>query len=108
MRAYTRFFQQPTSINFGKALKTCARTPRTDKVQLFYAKLKLIVIADLICFTKKCDREDSGIKRRDMLLQRNLASERAKTADNELVKLAKLEKNCSVHMPRTSWEGRKS
>ena len=41
--------------------------------------------------TKKHDREVSGIKRRHMILQRMLASERAKAADNELVKLTKLE-----------------
>ena len=56
-----------------------------------YAELKLTVIADLVSFNKKRDREVSGIKRRDMILQRSLASERAKTADNELVKLTKLE-----------------
>ena len=56
-----------------------------------YAELKLTVIADLVSFNKKRDRKVSGIKRRDMLLQRSLACERAKTADNELVKLTKLE-----------------
>ena len=49
------------------------------------------MIADLVSFNKKRDREVSGIKRRDMILQRSLACERAKTADNELVKLTKLE-----------------
>ena len=33
----------------------------------------------------------SGIKRRDMIIQRSLASERAKAADNELLKLTNLE-----------------
>ena len=56
-----------------------------------YAELKLTVIADLVSFNKKRDREVSGIKRRDMILQRSLSCERAKTADNELVKLTKLE-----------------
>ena len=56
-----------------------------------YAELKLTVIADLVSFNKKRDREVSGIKRRDMILQRSLACERAKTVDNELVKLTKLE-----------------
>ena len=49
------------------------------------------MIADLVSFNKKRDREVSGIKRRDLILQRRLACERAKTADNELVKLTKLE-----------------
>ena len=56
-----------------------------------YAELKLTVIADLVSFNKKRDRDVSGIKRRDMILQRSLASERATAADNELVKLTKLE-----------------
>ena len=56
-----------------------------------YAELKLTVIADLVSFNKKRDREVSGIKRRDMILQRSLACERIKTEDNELVKLPKLE-----------------
>ena len=56
-----------------------------------YAELKLTVIADLDSFNKKRDREVSGIKRRDLILQRSLACERAKAADNELVKLTKLE-----------------
>ena len=74
-----------------------------------YAELKLTVIADLVSFNKKRDREVSGIKRRDMILQRSLACERAKTADNELVKLTKLLKNSqkSTHAS-DSWEGRKS
>ena len=49
------------------------------------------MIADLVSFNKKRDREVSGIKRRVMILQRSLACERAKTADNELVNLTKLE-----------------
>ena len=56
-----------------------------------YAELKLSVIADLVGSNKKRDREVSGIKRRDLILQRSLACERSKTADNELVKLTKLE-----------------
>ena len=49
------------------------------------------MIADLVNFNKKRDREVSGIKRKDLILQRSLACERAKAADNELVKLTKLE-----------------
>ena len=60
-------------------------------IWLFHAELKLTVIADLDSFNKKRDREVSGIKRRDMILKRSLACERAKATDNELVKLAKLE-----------------
>ena len=56
-----------------------------------YAELKLTVIADLVSFNTKRDREVSGIKRRDMILQRSLACERARTVNNELVKLTKLE-----------------
>ena len=56
-----------------------------------YAELKLTVIADLVSFNKTRDREVSGIKRRDMILQRSLACQRAKAVDNELVKLTKLE-----------------
>ena len=48
------------------------------------------MIAGLVSFNNKHDREVSGVKRRDMILQRRLASERAKAADNELVKLRKL------------------
>ena len=55
------------------------------------AELKLTVIADLASFNKKCDREVSGFKRRDMILQQSLVSDRAKAASNELVKLTKLE-----------------
>ena len=55
------------------------------------AELKLTVIADLVTFNKKRDREVSGIKRTDMILQRCLAFERAKAADDELVELTKLE-----------------
>ena len=49
------------------------------------------MIVDLVSFNKKRDREVSEIKRRDMILQRSLACERAKAAANELVKLPKLE-----------------
>ena len=56
-----------------------------------YAELKLTVVADLVSFNKKRDREVSGIKRRDIIQQRSLACERAKAADNELVKLTELE-----------------
>ena len=49
------------------------------------------MIADLVSFNKKRDREGSGIKRRDTILQRSVDSEGAKAADNELVKLTKLE-----------------
>ena len=58
-----------------------------------YLEVKLTVSADLVGFTKKHDREDSGIKWRDMVLPRNLASDQAMTANNKLVKLKKLEKN---------------
>ena len=77
-------------IKFRQSIGTKVR----DLLQLtkyYYAELKLTVIADLVCFIKKRDRKDSGINRRDMIIQRSLASERAKTADNELVKLTKLE-----------------
>ena len=56
-----------------------------------YVELKLTVKADLFKFNKKRDRKVSGIKRRDMVLQRSLACERAKAADNKIVKLTKLE-----------------
>ena len=56
-----------------------------------YAELKLTVIADLVSFNKKRDHEVSGFKGRDMILQQSLACERAKAADNALVKLTKLE-----------------
>ena len=56
-----------------------------------YAELKLTVIAHLVSFNKKRDRGVSGIKRRVMILQRSLACERAKAADNELVNLKKPE-----------------
>ena len=51
------------------------------------------MIADVISFNKKCDRENSGIKRRVSVLQGSLASERVNTAENELKKLTKLEEN---------------
>ena len=56
-----------------------------------YAELKLTVIADLVSLNKKRDREVCGIKRRYMIIQWSLACERAKAADNELVKPKKLE-----------------
>ena len=71
-------------IKFRQSIGTKVR----DLLQLtkyYYAKLKLTVIADLVSFNKKRDREVSRINRRDMILQRSLASERSKTANNELV-----------------------
>ena len=60
--------------------------------------MKLTVIADFVSFNKKRDREDSGIKKREMILKRNFVSERAKTADNELPKLTKqVEKYAEVY-----------
>ena len=86
MRAYIWLFPLQTSLNSGKTLeKKCELTKYN------YAELKLTVAADLVSFNKKRGREVSGIKRRDIILQRSLACERAKAADNELVKLTKLE-----------------
>ena len=68
-------------INLRQSIGTKVR----DLLQLtkyYYAELKLTVIADLVSFKKKRDRDVSGINGRDMILQRSLASERAKTADN--------------------------
>ena len=89
MRAYIWLFPLRTSLNSAKHWKKVRELLELTKYN--YAELKLTVIADLVSFNKKRDREVSGIKRRDMILQRSLASERAKTADNELVKLTKLE-----------------
>ena len=73
-----------------------------------YAELKPTVIADLVSFNKKRDRKVSGIKRRDLILQRSIACERAKAADNELVKLTKLEKFAEVYtFLRLPGKGRK-
>ena len=49
-----------------------------------YAEMKPIVIADLVSFTKKRDREVLAVPRKDMILQRSLALQRAKTTDYEL------------------------
>ena len=54
-----------------------------------YAEMKQIVIADLVSFNKKRDREVSGIQRNDIILQRKLANERANTDD--MVQLTKME-----------------
>ena len=105
MRAYIWLFPLPTSLNSGKALENVRELLELTKYN--YAELKLTVIADLVSFNKKRDREVSGIKRKDMILQRSLVSERAKAADNKLVKLTKLEK-IDLHTPPTSSEGRKS
>ena len=56
-----------------------------------YAEMKQIVIADLVSFNKKRDREVSGIQRNDIILQRKLANERANT-DEHMVQLTKVEK----------------
>ena len=56
-----------------------------------YAEMKQIVIADLVSFNKKRDREVSGVKRKDMILQRSLSFQRAETADYELFKLTEVE-----------------
>ena len=49
------------------------------------------MIADLVSFNKKRDREVFGIKRRNMILQQSIPSEQAKTVVIEFVKLTKLE-----------------
>ena len=56
-----------------------------------YAEMKQIVIADLVSFNKKRDREVSGVTRKDMILQRSLALQRAQTTDYELLKLTEVE-----------------
>ena len=56
-----------------------------------YAEMKQIVIADLVSFNKKRDREVSGVKRKDMILQRSLAVQRAQTTNYELFKLTEVE-----------------
>ena len=56
-----------------------------------YAEMKQIVIADLVSFNKKRDREVSGVTRKDMILQRSLALQRAQTTDYELFKLTEVE-----------------
>ena len=56
-----------------------------------YAEMKQIVIADLLSFNKKRDREVSGVTRKDMIIQRSLALQRAQTTDYELFKLTEVE-----------------
>ena len=56
-----------------------------------YAEMKQIVIADLVSFNKKRDREVSGVTRKDMILQRSLVLQRAQTTDYELFKLTEVE-----------------
>ena len=56
-----------------------------------YAEMKQIVIADLVSFNKKRDREVSGVTRKDMILQRNLVLQRAQLTDYELFKLTEVE-----------------
>ena len=56
-----------------------------------YAEMKQIVIADLVSFNKKRDRKVSGVTRKDMILQRRLALQRAQTTDYELFKLTEVE-----------------
>ena len=56
-----------------------------------YAEMKQIVIADLVSFNKKRDREVSGVTRKEMILQRSLALQRAQTTDYELFKLTEVE-----------------
>ena len=53
--------------------------------------MKPIVIADLVSFNKKRDREVAGVTRKDMILQRSLALQRAQTTDNELFMLTEVE-----------------
>ena len=53
--------------------------------------MKQIVIADLVSFNRKRDREVSGVKQKDMILQRSLALQRAQTTDYELFKLTEVE-----------------
>ena len=52
-----------------------------------YAEKKQIVIADLVSFNKKRDRKVSVVTRKNMILQRSLALQRAQTTDYELFKL---------------------
>ena len=56
-----------------------------------YAGMKQIVIADLVSFNKKRDREVSGVTRKDMIFQRSLALQRAQTTDYEFFKLTEVE-----------------
>ena len=56
-----------------------------------YAEMKQIVIADLVSFNKKRDREVSGVTRKDMILQKSLALQRAQTTYYELFKLTEVE-----------------
>ena len=56
-----------------------------------YAEMKQIVIADLVSFNKKRDREVSGVTRKEMILQRSLALQRAQTTDYELFELTEVE-----------------
>ena len=46
-----------------------------------YAEMKRSVNADLVSVNKKRDREVSGVTRKDMILQRSLALQRAQTTD---------------------------
>ena len=56
-----------------------------------YAKMKQIVIADLVSFNKKPDREVSGVTPKNMILQRSLALQRAQTTDYDIFKLTEVE-----------------
>ena len=56
-----------------------------------YAEMKQIVIADLVSFNKKRDREVSGVTRKDMILQKSLALQRAQATDYEVFKLTEVE-----------------
>ena len=56
-----------------------------------YAEMKQIVIADLVSFNKKRDPDVPGVTRKDMILQRSLALQRAQTTDHELFKLTEVE-----------------
>ena len=49
------------------------------------------MIADLVSFNKKRDREVSGVKRKDMIPQRSLALQRAQTTGDELFRLTEVE-----------------
>ena len=61
-----------------------------DTTKYNYAEMKQIVIADLVSFNKKRDREVSGIQRTDMIKQRHLATARTQT-DSEMITFTEVE-----------------
>ena len=89
MRTYIWIIPQPKSLNFGKALENVRELLVLTKFN--YADFKRTMIADIVSFNQKRDRDVSDIKRRNMILRRSLAPAREKTADNKLVKLTNLE-----------------